>query len=168
MKFFFPVFGTKQLNACFRLKNKLTWTIFVKVLAAEAKSESSEVEEVAEAKETTEELAPETASNEDMEPKQENVEESNGSQRTFTYEQLKTRSGIDVAGIDLKRREVSRFVLIFYIRLKLVWNISSPPEICSDIKYQNSRKGIFNCIPLWRRYIILLILCVDWSNIFLC
>lgn len=55
-----------------------------------------------------------------MEPKQENVEESNGSQRTFTYEQLKTRSGIDVAGIDLKRREVSRFVLIFYIRLKLV------------------------------------------------
>ncbi|XP_068494097.1 villin-3-like isoform X2 [Phaseolus vulgaris] len=75
------------------------------VLAAETKSDSSEVEEVAEAKETTEEPAPETGSNEDMEPKEENVEESNGNQMTFSYEQLKTKSGIDVAGIDLKRRE---------------------------------------------------------------
>jgi len=85
------------------------------VLAAETKSDSSEVEEVAEAKETTEEPAPETGSNEDMEPKEENVEESNGNQMTFSYEQLKTKSGIDVAGIDLKRREVSRFLLILLI-----------------------------------------------------
>ena len=95
-------------------------TIFVEVLAAETKSESSGVEEVAEAKETTGELAPETGSNEVTEPKQENVEESNGSQRTFSYEQLKTKSGNDVAGIDLKRREVSRFLLIFYVVLILV------------------------------------------------
>jgi len=95
-------------------------TLFVQVLAAEAKSESSEVEEVAEAKETTEELAPETASNEDMEPKQEIVEESDGSQRTFTYEQLKTRSVNDLPGVDLNRREVSCFLLFFFIRLKLI------------------------------------------------
>ena len=107
-------------------------TIFVEVLAAETKSESSGVEEVAEAKETTGELAPETGSNEVTEPKQENVEESNGSQRTFSYEQLKTKSGNDVAGIDLKRREVSRFLLIFYVVLILVWNTRSLPEIFND------------------------------------
>ncbi|CAJ1967591.1 unnamed protein product [Sphenostylis stenocarpa] len=74
------------------------------VLAAETKSDSSEVEEVAEAKETTEELAPETGSNEDMETKQENVDAANDSQRTFSYEELKSKS-VNIAGIDLKRRE---------------------------------------------------------------
>ncbi|KAG5080596.1 hypothetical protein JHK86_004661 [Glycine max] len=72
--------------------------------ATETKSDSSEVEEVAEAKET-EELPPETGSNGDLEPKQENVEEGNDGQRTFSYEQLKTKSGRNVPGIDLKRRE---------------------------------------------------------------
>ncbi|TKY53361.1 Villin-2 protein [Spatholobus suberectus] len=72
--------------------------------AAETKSDSSEVEEVSEAKET-EELAPETGSNGDSEPKQENVEDGNDSRRTFSYDQLKTKSGHNVPGIDLKRRE---------------------------------------------------------------
>ncbi|KAL2327041.1 hypothetical protein Fmac_020468 [Flemingia macrophylla] len=67
------------------------------------KTDFSEVEEVAEAKET-EELATETASNEDLEPKQENVE-GNGSQKTYSYDQLKTKSGHNVPGIDNKRRE---------------------------------------------------------------
>lgn len=82
--------------------------LLVGVFAAEAKSGSpySEVEEAAEAKET-EELAPETGSNGDLESKQENVEDGNDSQRTFSYDQLKTKSGNIVSGIDLKRREVS-------------------------------------------------------------
>ncbi|KAG5063646.1 hypothetical protein JHK85_004829 [Glycine max] len=75
--------------------------------ATETKSDSSEVEEVAEAKET-EELPPETGSNGDLEPKQENVEEGNDGQRTFSYEQLKTKSGRNVPGIDLKRREFEK------------------------------------------------------------
>ncbi|XP_061363942.1 villin-3-like [Gastrolobium bilobum] len=72
----------------------------------EAKSESaySEMEEAAEAKET-QELAPESGSNGDLEPKQENVEDGNDSQRTFSYDQLKTKSGKNVSGIDPKRRE---------------------------------------------------------------
>ncbi|KAJ1429978.1 Villin/Gelsolin [Sesbania bispinosa] len=72
-----------------------------------AHSETEGVEEVAEAKET-EEVAPETGSNGDSEPKQENVEDGNDGQNNqsfFTYEQLKTKSGSVVSGIDLKRRE---------------------------------------------------------------
>ncbi|KAG5003501.1 hypothetical protein JHK84_027766 [Glycine max] len=72
--------------------------------ATETKSDSSEVEEVAEAKET-EELPPETGSNGDLELKQENAEEGNDGQRMFSYEQLKTKSGHNVPGVDLKRRE---------------------------------------------------------------
>ncbi|RDX72501.1 Villin-2, partial [Mucuna pruriens] len=71
--------------------------------AIETKSDS-EVEEVAEAKET-EELASETGSNADSEPKQEIVEDGNDSQRTFSYDQLKTNSGFNLDGIDHKRRE---------------------------------------------------------------
>ncbi|XP_019444045.1 PREDICTED: villin-3-like isoform X2 [Lupinus angustifolius] len=79
---------------------------------ADAKSESShsvsEVpEEVAEAKET-QETAPETGSNGDSEPKQEKVEDVNDDQNSpsvFSYEQLNTKSGSIVSGIDLKRRE---------------------------------------------------------------
>ncbi|KAK7336546.1 hypothetical protein VNO77_17089 [Canavalia gladiata] len=70
-------------------------------------SETEGHEEVVEAKET-EELAPETGTNGDSEPKQENVEDANDSkntQKVFTYEQLKTKSGSVVSGIDLKRRE---------------------------------------------------------------
>ncbi|KAJ1408965.1 Villin/Gelsolin [Sesbania bispinosa] len=72
-----------------------------------AHSETEGVEEVAEAKET-EEVAPETGSNGDSEPKQENVEDGNDGQNNqsfFTYEQLKTKTGSVVSGIDLKRRE---------------------------------------------------------------
>ncbi|KAF7804071.1 villin-3-like isoform X1 [Senna tora] len=80
--------------------------------SAEAKSESglSETEGpevVAEAKETGD-LAPETGSNGDLEPKQEIVEDGNdgqSSQRTFSYDQLKTKSTNPVSGIDFKRRE---------------------------------------------------------------
>ncbi|KAJ1384153.1 Villin/Gelsolin, partial [Sesbania bispinosa] len=75
----------------------------------EAKSgnANSEVEETEEAKET-EELSPETGSNGDLEPKQENVEdgnESQSSQKTFSYDQLKTKSGNNLSGIDLQHRE---------------------------------------------------------------
>ncbi|TKY62623.1 Villin-2 protein [Spatholobus suberectus] len=72
-----------------------------------APSETEGVEEAAEAKET-EELPPETGTNGDSEPKQENVEDRNdseNSQNVFSYEQLKTKSGRVVSGIDLKRRE---------------------------------------------------------------
>nr|KYP70512.1 Villin-2 [Cajanus cajan] len=72
-----------------------------------APSETEAVEEVAEAKET-EEVAPETGTNGDSEPKQENVQDGNdseNSQNFFSYEQLKTKSGSVVSGIDLKRRE---------------------------------------------------------------
>ncbi|KAK4272520.1 hypothetical protein QN277_021066 [Acacia crassicarpa] len=80
--------------------------------ASEAKSESGQSEtegpeEVVDAKET-EELATETGSNEDLEPKQENVEDVNdnqSSQSTFSYDQLKTKSSNPVSGIDFKRRE---------------------------------------------------------------
>nr|KYP73643.1 Villin-2 [Cajanus cajan] len=74
------------------------------ISATEIKSDFSEVEEVTEAKEI-EELAPATGSNEDLEPKQENAEEGNDSQMTFSYDQLKTKSGHNVPGIDNKRRE---------------------------------------------------------------
>ncbi|KAJ1376737.1 Villin headpiece [Sesbania bispinosa] len=75
----------------------------------EAKSgnANSEVEEAEEAKET-EELTPETGSDGDLEPKQENAEDGNGSQssqKTFSYNQLKTKSGYNLSGIDLQRRE---------------------------------------------------------------
>lgn len=84
------------------------------MLATDAKSESAHsetegLEEVTEAKET-EELAPETGSNGDSEPKQENVDDGNDSQNSqsvFTYEQLKAKSGSLLSGVDLKRREVS-------------------------------------------------------------
>ncbi|RDX66780.1 Villin-2, partial [Mucuna pruriens] len=72
-----------------------------------APSETEGVEEVAEVKEP-EELAPETGTNGDSEPKQENVKDGNdseNSQNFFSYEQLKTKSGSVVSGIDLKRRE---------------------------------------------------------------
>ncbi|KAK7392904.1 hypothetical protein VNO78_21354 [Psophocarpus tetragonolobus] len=72
--------------------------------ATETKSDTSEVEEVAEAKETSE-IAPETGSNEDLESKEENVEEENDGQKEFTYEQLKTKSGHKLAGVDLEHRE---------------------------------------------------------------
>ncbi|XP_057426774.1 villin-3-like isoform X1 [Lotus japonicus] len=66
-----------------------------------------EIEKAEEANET-EELAPETGSNGDLEPKQEDMDDgddSQSSQRTFSYDQLKTTSGKNVPGIDLKRRE---------------------------------------------------------------
>ncbi|KAF1897790.1 hypothetical protein Lal_00032550 [Lupinus albus] len=70
-------------------------------------SESGGPEEVAEAKET-QETSPETGSNGDSEPKQEKVEDGNdgqNNQSVFSYEQLNTKSGSVVSGIDLKRRE---------------------------------------------------------------
>ena len=77
-----------------------------------APSETEVVEEVADVKET-EEVAPEAGTNGDSEqPKQENVEDGrndseNNNQNVFSYEQLKTKSGSVVSGIDLKQREVS-------------------------------------------------------------
>jgi len=77
-----------------------------------APSEKEIVEEVTEVKET-EVVALETGTNGDSEqPKQENVEDGgndseNNNQNFFSYEQLKTKSGSVVSGIDLKRREVS-------------------------------------------------------------
>lgn len=90
----------------------ILWQVWF--LAADAKSESvpSESEgreEVTETKET-EELVSETGSNGNSESKQENVEDGNdnqNSQSVFTYEQLKAKSGSDLSGVDLKRREVS-------------------------------------------------------------
>ncbi|XP_019434149.1 PREDICTED: villin-3-like isoform X2 [Lupinus angustifolius] len=76
----------------------------------DAKNESPHSEgseEVAEAKET-QETAPETGSNGDSEPKQEKVEDGNdgqNNQSVLSYEQLNTKSGSVVLGIDLKRRE---------------------------------------------------------------
>ncbi|XP_027350666.1 villin-3-like isoform X1 [Abrus precatorius] len=70
-------------------------------------SETEGLEEVAGVKET-EELVPGTGTNGDSEPKQENVEVGNDSENSenfFSYEQLKTKSGSLVSGIDLKRRE---------------------------------------------------------------
>lgn len=70
-------------------------------------SESEGREEVTETKET-EELVSETGSNGNSESKQENVEggnDSQNSQNVFTYEQLKAKSGSDLSGVDLKRRE---------------------------------------------------------------
>lgn len=70
-------------------------------------SESEGREEVTETKET-EELVSETGSNGNSESKQENVEDGNdnqNSQSVFTYEQLKAKSGSDLSGVDLKRRE---------------------------------------------------------------
>ncbi|KAG4915918.1 hypothetical protein JHK87_053475 [Glycine soja] len=75
-----------------------------------APSETEVVEEVADVKET-EEVAPEAGTNGDSEqPKQENVEDGrndseNNNQNVFSYEQLKTKSGSVVSGIDLKQRE---------------------------------------------------------------
>ncbi|KAG5055121.1 hypothetical protein JHK85_007631 [Glycine max] len=75
-----------------------------------APSEKEIVEEVTEVKET-EVVALETGTNGDSEqPKQENVEDGgndseNNNQNFFSYEQLKTKSGSVVSGIDLKRRE---------------------------------------------------------------
>ncbi|XP_061340327.1 villin-3-like [Gastrolobium bilobum] len=84
----------------------------VESTAFDAKSESAHsetegLEEVAEAKET-QELAPETGTNGDSESKQENVEDGNDSQNSqsvFSYEQLMTKSGNHLSGVDLKRRE---------------------------------------------------------------
>lgn len=84
------------------------------VLLPEAKSESGQSEtegpeEIAVVKET-EEHATETGSNGDSEPKQEiveDVDDNQNSQRTFSYDQLKTKSSNPVSGIDFKRREVS-------------------------------------------------------------
>ncbi|CAL0310599.1 unnamed protein product [Lupinus luteus] len=70
-------------------------------------SELEGPEEVAEAKETRE-TSPETGSNGDSELKQEKVEDENdgqNNQSVFSYEQLNTKSGSVVSGIDLKRRE---------------------------------------------------------------
>ncbi|KAK7244543.1 hypothetical protein RIF29_39367 [Crotalaria pallida] len=69
-----------------------------------AHSESEGPEEVVESKET-QETTTETGSNGDSEPKQENVDDGNDGQKVFSYEQLKTKSGSVVPGIDLKRRE---------------------------------------------------------------
>lgn len=82
------------------------------MIVAEAKSESGHSETegpevVAEAKET-EELLPETGSNGDSEPNQENIEDGS----TFSYDQLKTKSSKPVSGIDFKRREVSIYLHI--------------------------------------------------------
>lgn len=76
---------------------------------SEAKSESeySEVDEATEAKEV-EEVSPDSDSNGGLESEQEYVEDGDNdqsSQRTFSYDQLKTTSGKNVSRIDLKRRE---------------------------------------------------------------
>ncbi|XP_039691219.1 villin-3 isoform X3 [Medicago truncatula] len=76
---------------------------------SEAKSESeySEVDEATEAKEV-EEVSPDSDSNGGLESEQENVEDGDNdqsSQRTFSYDQLKTTAGKNVSRIDLKRRE---------------------------------------------------------------
>lgn len=94
----------------------------LRVLVAETVSGNAhfEIEKAEEANET-EELAPETGSNGDLEPKQEDMDDgddSQSSQRTFSYDQLKTTSGKNVPGIDLKRREVSLalyFIIIFIL-----------------------------------------------------
>ena len=87
-----------------------------------AKSESghSEIEgpeEAVEAKER-EELAPETGSNGNSEPVQENGKDGSDSQsqRTFSYDQLKNKSDNPVSEIDVKRREVSLTldIVLFY------------------------------------------------------
>jgi hypothetical protein len=56
-----------------------------------------------------EDVSTESGSNGGLESEQENVEDGNNdqsSQRTFSYDQLKTTSGKNVSGIDHKRREV--------------------------------------------------------------
>ncbi|QCD97413.1 gelsolin [Vigna unguiculata] len=74
-----------------------------------APSETDVVEEVVPEVKETQEPATETGTNGDSEPKQENVDnggnDSENNQNVFTYEQLKTKSGSVVSGIDLKRRE---------------------------------------------------------------
>ncbi|KOM38766.1 hypothetical protein LR48_Vigan03g214800 [Vigna angularis] len=74
-----------------------------------APSETDVVEEVVPEVKETEESATETGTNGDSEPKQENVDnggnDSENNQNVFSYEQLKTKSGSVVSGIDLKRRE---------------------------------------------------------------
>ncbi|WVZ06935.1 hypothetical protein V8G54_020281 [Vigna mungo] len=74
-----------------------------------APSETDVVEEVVPQVKETEESATETGTNGDSEPKQENVDnggnDSENNQNVFSYEQLKTKSGSVVSGIDLKRRE---------------------------------------------------------------
>ncbi|KAK7278925.1 hypothetical protein RJT34_23964 [Clitoria ternatea] len=72
---------------------------------AEAKSDiaDTEVEEVAEAKET-EELTPETGGG-DLEPKEETEDDGNVNQKTFSYETLKAKAVHDLPGVDLNQRE---------------------------------------------------------------
>lgn len=69
------------------------------------------------------EPASETGSNGDSKPKQENVEDRNdgqNSQSVFSYEQLNTKSGSVVSGIDLKRREVSLVLPVIYFSIMLI------------------------------------------------
>lgn len=83
------------------------------MLSAEAKSETaySETEgsqDGVEVKEA-EEVAPVSENSEDLEPKQETVQDENDGETslsTFSYDQLKAKSENPVTGIDFKRREV--------------------------------------------------------------
>lgn len=90
-----------------------------------APSETDVVEEVVPEVKETQEPATETGTNGDSEPKQENVDnggnDSENNQNVFTYEQLKTKSGSVVSGIDLKRREVSLgFHIINFLNMLLL------------------------------------------------
>ncbi|KAK2454348.1 villin [Trifolium repens] len=70
-------------------------------------SDYPEIDEAIDAKEM-EDVSTESGSNGGLESEQENVEDGNNdesSQRTFSYDQLKTTSGKNVSGIDHKRRE---------------------------------------------------------------
>lgn len=136
---------------------------------AETKSESGNSEtggpeEAAEAKET-QELASETGSNGDLEPKQKDVEDgkdSQSSQSTFSYDQLKTKSNNPVSGIDFKRREVSLDLhvadSIRALGLILTYSFPSPIDVSqaylSDEDFQTvfgMTKVEFYKLPKWKQ-----------------
>lgn len=119
-----------MLDLCLHNHIYVLVILLVGVFTADVKSgsEYSEVDETTEAKEM-EEVAPESGSNEGLESSQENVEDENNdqsSQRTFSYDQLKTTSGKNVPGIDLERREVS-LSFNYYKHLKMGQILQVPP-----------------------------------------
>ncbi|KAL5134834.1 Villin-2 [Glycine soja] len=118
-----------------------------------APSEKEIVEEVTEVKET-EVVALETGTNGDSEqPKQENVEDGgndseNNNQNFFSYEQLKTKSGSVVSGIDLKRREVSLGLHTLNVINMLM------EAYLSDKEFQavfGMAKDAFSKLPRWKQ-----------------
>ncbi|KAJ7976768.1 Villin-2 [Quillaja saponaria] len=92
-----------------------------------AQSKIQGVREIVESKET-EEFAPETESNEvDSVQKQENVQEADDSQSTYSYDQLKAKSDNPVSGIDFKRREAylsdDEFQTVFGMTKEAFYNL---------------------------------------------